>query len=352
MAERLALSSGFDIACIGILNTASRTLVDIWVGHGSSKSGLSEAEAIEVVSRALMTSFSLSQSGPAAGCEAMPLAAEEAEPGHTWLRSGRYLIGIGERIGNVAAMVAFVGRDGTGPLSGEQKSMAQIGLTYADQLLHEQFGGSEETEQNHIPDIILRSLSFGFAVANAQGTLGYMTDSARTWLRETDALHVVNGRLAARGFNDQQLLQSALARAAKGAGRSSVLQLDPESETPRAIVILPIKESPSLALVVFGQGQGDNTLREQLLETLGLTVAERRLAQHLLAGKSLADAAAESNLTIGTARSYLKRIFAKTGIHRQSQLITLCHTLMPPLKASILPGQEPQKRQIQSGSRP
>ncbi len=344
MAERLALSSGFDIACIGILNHASRTLVDVWVGHGNSETGLSEAEAIETVSRALMTSFSLSQSGPTAGGEPMPLAAEDTESGGTWLRTGRYLIGIGARIGNVAAMVAFVGRDGTGPLSSEQKSMAQIGLTYADQLLHEQFGGTEEAEQTHIPEIILRSLSFGFAVTNAQGTLGYMTENARSWLHETDALHVVNGRLAAKGPNDQNLLQQALDMATAQTARSSVLQLDAESETPRSIVILPIRESPSLALVVFGQDNGDITLRDQLLETLGLTVAERRLAQHLLAGKSLADAAADSNLTIGTARSYLKRIFAKTGIHRQSQLITLCHTLVPPLKASILPKQEQDRR--------
>lgn len=344
MAERLALTSGADIACIGILNCASRTLVDVWVGRGQASRQWPEEAAIKLVSRALMTSFSLNQSIPSHS-RATDMA-EGADAGGMWLRSGRYLIGIGERLGNVAAMIALVRKTGSEPVGTEQKSLAQIGLTYADQLLHERFGDAAKTKQAHIPDVILSNLSFGFAVINAQGTLGYMAENSRAWLRDTGTLHVVNGRLAARNPHNQQLLQTALNAAISPSGRSSVVQFDGgEDGAQRAIVVLPIRETPSMALVVFGQEEADSTLREQLLETLGLTVAERRLAQHLLAGKSLADAAEESNLTIATARSYLKRIFAKTGIHRQSQLITLCHTLMPPLKASILPRHKPTRRQ-------
>jgi len=62
----------------------------------------------------------------------------------------------------------------------------------------------------------------------------------------------------------------------------------------------------------------------------------------LLSGKTLAVAAEESNLTISTARSYLKTIFAKTGIHRQSQLISLYHTLLPPIKT----GNGPSSQQL------
>lgn len=80
----------------------------------------------------------------------------------------------------------------------------------------------------------------------------------------------------------------------------------------KTIVVLPINEVPRLALIVFGQEEaGDSALSELLLETLGLTAAERRLAQQLLGGKSLAAAAAESNLTISTARSYLKVILPR-----------------------------------------
>ncbi|QKC94542.1 helix-turn-helix transcriptional regulator [Mesorhizobium sp. NZP2298] len=61
-----------------------------------------------------------------------------------------------------------------------------------------------------------------------------------------------------------------------------------------------------------------------------LTPAEARLAASLSQGKILVDAAANSNITVKTARTYLERIFAKTGTGQQSQLVAL-------LKSAELP---------------
>lgn len=54
-----------------------------------------------------------------------------------------------------------------------------------------------------------------------------------------------------------------------------------------------------------------------------LTPAEARLASALSRGLALKDAAAGSNITVKTSRTYLERIFAKTGTRRQSQLLAL-----------------------------
>ncbi|MBN9219128.1 MAG: helix-turn-helix transcriptional regulator [Mesorhizobium sp.] len=54
-----------------------------------------------------------------------------------------------------------------------------------------------------------------------------------------------------------------------------------------------------------------------------LTPAEARLASTLSQGVALKDAAAGSKITIKTARTYLERIFAKTGTRQQSQLVAL-----------------------------
>jgi DNA-binding CsgD family transcriptional regulator len=54
-----------------------------------------------------------------------------------------------------------------------------------------------------------------------------------------------------------------------------------------------------------------------------LTPAEAKLAGLLTAGRSLKDAAAECHITIKSARTYLERIFRKTGITQQSQLVAL-----------------------------
>ncbi len=54
-----------------------------------------------------------------------------------------------------------------------------------------------------------------------------------------------------------------------------------------------------------------------------MTPAEARLAAGLAAGKSLAEIAEEAGLSIHTARWTLKRIFARTGARRQSELVSM-----------------------------
>jgi DNA-binding CsgD family transcriptional regulator len=59
----------------------------------------------------------------------------------------------------------------------------------------------------------------------------------------------------------------------------------------------------------------------------GLTEAEARLARILAQGHSLVEAAAQSGISIHTARAHLKQIFGKTGTHRQADLIRMLEGL-------------------------
>lgn len=61
---------------------------------------------------------------------------------------------------------------------------------------------------------------------------------------------------------------------------------------------------------------------EPLMDIYDLTPSEARLACPLLLGKSLEQAAQECNLTLSSARTYLKRIFNKTDTNRQAQLVS------------------------------
>jgi len=60
-----------------------------------------------------------------------------------------------------------------------------------------------------------------------------------------------------------------------------------------------------------------------------LTPAEARLAISLATGMSLQAAAAESGVTFSTARTYLDRIYRKTGTNRQGQLVALLKSAQP-----------------------
>jgi DNA-binding CsgD family transcriptional regulator len=64
-----------------------------------------------------------------------------------------------------------------------------------------------------------------------------------------------------------------------------------------------------------------NGNEQHLRELYALTPAEARLATHLSCGRSVEEAAAEMGVTVNTARAYLKRIYSKLGVRRQSELV-------------------------------
>jgi DNA-binding CsgD family transcriptional regulator len=64
-------------------------------------------------------------------------------------------------------------------------------------------------------------------------------------------------------------------------------------------------------------------------ELFGLTRAEAKLAVSLACGLSLRDSTDRTNLTVKTGRSYLERIFAKTGTRQQSELVAVLKTVQP-----------------------
>ncbi len=66
---------------------------------------------------------------------------------------------------------------------------------------------------------------------------------------------------------------------------------------------------------------------EMLSAIFGLTRAESRLASFMAAGLSLQQAARELQVSLATVRNQLKAVFAKTGTHRQGELVTLISSL-------------------------
>lgn len=114
---------------------------------------------------------------------------------------------------------------------------------------------------------------------------------------------------------------------------------DPQSR-PRAIplrsdpwldmLLVPTREKSLLttaAPVVIAYVHGDNWRSTdrcgQLIDLFSLSPSEARLALALCRGKSIAEAAEELKLTLETARSYSKSIYAKTGSRGLPDLVRI-----------------------------
>ncbi|KMO31867.1 hypothetical protein VQ02_25305 [Methylobacterium variabile] len=99
---------------------------------------------------------------------------------------------------------------------------------------------------------------------------------------------------------------------------------------PLVLRVLPLAEaarSPFLgasALLTITDLEAERRPDPTLLaQVFGLTAAEARLAAFLAAGASLEEAANALGIAVGTARSQIKAVFAKTGTGRQGALVAL-----------------------------
>ncbi len=64
-----------------------------------------------------------------------------------------------------------------------------------------------------------------------------------------------------------------------------------------------------------------------LAKLFSLTLAEQRLIARLIAGEDLRDAALALNISLHTARTQLKTVFDKTGLHKQAALLAFAARL-------------------------
>jgi len=102
---------------------------------------------------------------------------------------------------------------------------------------------------------------------------------------------------------------------------------------PRRPVVLKLLPVPPAAKIPFLGARAILTLTaldrdrapqiDLLRQAFGLTPAEARLAQVIAGGTSPEAAAAQLGVSVETARNQLKSVFAKTGTHRQAELVAL-----------------------------
>jgi DNA-binding CsgD family transcriptional regulator len=165
-----------------------------------------------------------------------------------------------------------------------------------------------------------------------QGEVLRINKAAEGVLRSPD-LQIVKKRLVSRDRSATAALDAALHALIWRKDGTSLL---PPISLPRRvgypILAYPARLAgvaadcfaPCQAIVtLMDVGSRERTPPALLAQTFRLSPAEAKLAARLAAGLSLEQAAEELSLARETVRNQLKAIFAKTGTHRQGELIAL-----------------------------
>lgn len=160
-------------------------------------------------------------------------------------------------------------------------------------------------------------LPHGVILCDRHGKVVFANRVAAVVLTQADALLIDRGgEIRGRVPAETALLRQALADG--GAVRAS-------RESGEALPLLVCPLPPEGAVIFIGDRQSAMS-QEPIARWYELTPAEARVAAALAEGESLEDAAELLGITRNTARTHLKRIFAKTGTNRQGALVRLLLT--------------------------
>lgn len=181
----------------------------------------------------------------------------------------------------------------------------------------------------------LDCLPLGVILVDARGAVVHVNESAKAIVQSGRGLRLSKGCLAGEVAEDCAALKALIARSARpdlrhGCGGAMAISR-PGQERPLSLIVTPLRRRPggpcpgSPVAVVFVSDPEDNrqSPEDHLVQLFGLTRTEASLTLVLLEGQGLEWAAEQAGMSVNTARTHLKRIFGKTGTHRQAELVRL-----------------------------
>ena len=167
------------------------------------------------------------------------------------------------------------------------------------------------------------------------GTILFMNAAAGKAVASSDGLMVIEGRLhAARAAAIERFKPSLPVfcnPTYRNAGVRVVIAVPrPSGCTPFALRVIPCGPQGEhrgdplpAALVMIANPDQRAVPSDATLRALGLSVAEARIAQQIVAGLALPEVAARLGITHNTARAHLRSIFAKTQARSQVDLVRI-----------------------------
>lgn len=181
-------------------------------------------------------------------------------------------------------------------------------------------------------ELAIQPLHIGAIVLDRRGAVLSINRSAQAILDANDVLSLHNGKLRFASTALRARFAAALATlTGEAAPAVEAISIPRTGRPPLGLLARPfpgyfqfmLEPRPAVLLYLSDPDAGHVAPEAFLQSLFGLTRSEARLTTLLVDGLKLADAAAAMAITEGSARIYCKRIFAKTGVSRQTELIKM-----------------------------
>ncbi|MDH3664516.1 MAG: LuxR C-terminal-related transcriptional regulator [Alphaproteobacteria bacterium] len=189
------------------------------------------------------------------------------------------------------------------------------------------------------------ALGHGIVLLGRDGRIAFANDAAERMIKAGDGLTSRQGRLVAalpserarfaRGIAEATGMAGSMAAAAgfrlsRPGGGALICLLFPIGDGQRS----SFAERPSTMLLCRPDDAGVSEQTETLIGLYGFSPRQAELVSLLLAGNSLPMIAQHLGISQETARTHLRRVFAKTGVTSQIELVRMIASGPPGLSRS------------------
>jgi DNA-binding CsgD family transcriptional regulator len=236
----------------------------------------------------------------------------------------------GQKIGGIGIHRPF----GTPAFVIEERQELQLLLPHVTRAmqLHNRLGLLDRERQ--LAYSSLDSLGAGVMVVAVDGRLMFANRTAEAVLRAGQGITVRNGILRAQDRSAEGKLRLAIDQAAMAAigelnSAGGIVVASRTARQPLTLLVCPLRpealgavRAQPVAMIFVGDPEHQpRQMPEVFVQLWGLTAAEARLTAALVEGQRMDSYADSAGISIQTAKSQLKAVFAKTGCKRQSDLI-------------------------------
>ncbi len=175
----------------------------------------------------------------------------------------------------------------------------------------------------------------GVILLDHDGRIRHANRVGEALIAGADGLCMSGGRLSAVQSDAAKQLGALIASAVspnRAGGRGGSMALPARARRlPLSLTVAPIRRertsvfdsAPSVLVCVTDLEAGVSLPEQRLRDLFGLTPAETRVVLALFEGFTPQEAAHNLGISFHTVRVHLGRIFEKTGVHRQTELVRL-----------------------------
>jgi DNA-binding CsgD family transcriptional regulator len=192
-------------------------------------------------------------------------------------------------------------------------------------------------------------LNVGLAVVNPAGHVLHLNQIAEEILKSRDGLYLTRDGALTAVEGDGSSITRLVSHSTKpelpdATGTNDTVLALPRPSGKRALTMVvrslrgkSLKRhvtGPAAVVFILDPEMAISAADADLRQLYGLTLTEARLANLLLDGNNLDECGAKMGIRRTTVRMHLRNLFVKTGVQRQSELISLLFRSLVPVRSA------------------